>query len=55
MRSLSAKQRKLEARPAERLYQSVLRASRQPNLYTEFEVNDHLDSRFDMSASISAC
>ena len=48
MRSLGAKQRKLEARPAERLYQSVLQASRQPNLYTEFEVNDHLDSRFDM-------
>ena len=48
MRFLAAQQRKLEARPAERLYQSILEASRQPNLYTEFEVHDHLDSRFDM-------
>ena len=48
MRFLGAQQRKLEARPAERLYQSILQASRKPDLYTEFEVNDHLDSRFDM-------
>ena len=48
MRYLGAQQRKLEARPVERLYQSILQASRQPNLYTEFEVQDHLDSRFDM-------
>ena len=48
MRYLGRQQRKLEGRPAERLYQSILQASRQPNLYTEFEVNDHLDSRFDM-------
>ena len=48
MRFLGAQQRKLEARPAERLYQSILKASRQPNLYTEFAVRDHLDSRFDM-------
>ena len=48
MRYLGRRQRKLEGRPAERLYQSILQASRQPNLYTEFEVHDHLDSRFDM-------
>ena len=48
IRFLGAQQRKLEARPAERLYQSILKASRQPNLYTEFEVRDHLDGRFDM-------
>ena len=48
MRYLGRQQRKLEGRPAERLYQSILQASRQPNLYTEFEVHDHLDSRFDM-------
>ena len=48
MRYLGRQQRKLEERPAERLYQSILQASRQPNLYTEFEVHDHLDSRFDM-------
>ena len=48
MRYLGGQQRKLEGRPAERLYQSVLQASRQPNLYTEFEVHDNLDSRFDM-------
>ena len=48
MRFLGAQQRKLEARPAERLYQSILNASRQPDLYTEFEVRDHLDGRFDM-------
>ena len=48
MRYLGRQQRKLEQRPAERLYQSILQASRQPNLYTEFEVHDHLDSRFDM-------
>ncbi|GIR97352.1 MAG: ubiquinol-cytochrome c chaperone [Alphaproteobacteria bacterium] len=48
MRYLGTQQRKLEERPAERLYQSILKASRQPNLYTEFEVHDHLDSRFDM-------
>ena len=48
MRYLGTQQRKLEERPAERLYQSILQASRQPNLYTEFEVHDHLDSRFDM-------
>ena len=48
MRYLGAQQRKLEERPAERLYQSILQASRQPILYTEFEVHDHLDSRFDM-------
>ena len=45
---LGAQQRKQEARLAERLYQSVLRASRQPELYIEFQVQDHLDSRFDM-------
>ena len=48
MRYLGRQQRKLEERPAERLYQSILQVSRQPNLYTEFEVHDHLDSRFDM-------
>ena len=48
MRYLGRRQRKLEERPAERLYQSILQASRQPDLYTEFEVHDHLDSRFDM-------
>ena len=48
MHYLGRQQRKLEERPAERLYQSILQASRQPDLYTEFEVNDHLDSRFDM-------
>ena len=48
IRYLGTQQRKLEERPAERLYQSILQASRQPNLYTEFEVHDHLDSRFDM-------
>ena len=48
MRFLGAQQRKLEANPAERLYQSILQASRHPNLYTEFGVHDHLDSRFDM-------
>ena len=48
IRYLGRQQRKLEGRPAERLYQSILQASRQPNLYTEFEVHDHLDSRFDM-------
>ena len=48
MRYLGAQQRKQEARPAERLYRSILQASRQKNLYTEFEVKDHLDSRFDM-------
>ena len=48
MRYLGRQQRKLEERPAERLYQSILQASRQPNLYIEFEVHDHLDSRFDM-------
>ena len=48
MRHLGRQQRKLEGRPAERLYQSILQASRQPDLYTEFEVHDHLDSRFDM-------
>ena len=48
MRYLGRQQRKLEERPAERLYQSILQASRQPNLYTEFEIQDHLDSRFDM-------
>lgn len=48
MRYLGAQQRKQEARPAERLYQSILQASRQPSLYKEFEVQDHLDSRFDM-------
>ena len=48
IRYLSTQQRKLEERPAERLYQSILQASRQPNLYTEFEIHDHLDSRFDM-------
>ena len=48
MRYLGTQQRQLEERPAERLYQSILRASRQPKLYTEFEVYDHLDSRFDM-------
>ena len=48
MRYLGAQQRKQEARPAERLYQSVLQASRQPDLYEKFEVRDHLDSRFDM-------
>ena len=48
MRYLGRQQRKLEERPAERLYQSILQASRQPNLYSEFEVHDHLDSRFDM-------
>ena len=41
-------QRKQEDRPAERLYRSVLQASRQPDLYTEFDVQDHLDTRFDM-------
>ena len=48
MRYLGRQQRKLEERPAERLYQSILQASRQPKLYTEFEIRDHLDSRFDM-------
>ena len=48
MRYLGRQQRKLEERPAERLYQSILQASRQPHLYSEFEVHDHLDSRFDM-------
>ena len=48
MHYLGAQQRKQEGRPAERLYQCVLRASRQPDLYNEFEVIDHLDSRFDM-------
>ena len=48
MRYLGAQQRKQEDRPAERLYQSVMLASRQANLYTEFEIRDHLDSRFDM-------
>ena len=48
MRYLGAQQRKQEDRPAERLYQCVLRASRQPDLYNEFDVLDHLDSRFDM-------
>ena len=48
MRYLGTQQRKQEARPAERLYQSILQASRQPNLYTEFQVPDHLDNRFDM-------
>lgn len=48
IRYLGAQQRKQEDRPAERLYQCVLRASRQPDLYNEFEVMDHLDSRFDM-------
>ena len=48
MRYLGTQQRKLEEKPAERLYQSILQASRQPRLYTEFEVHDHLDSRFDM-------
>ena len=48
MRYLGRQQRKLEERPAERLYQSILQASRQPILYKEFEVHDHLDSRFDM-------
>ena len=48
MRYLGTQQRKLEERPAERLYQSILQASRQPQLYAEFEVRDHLDSRFDM-------
>ena len=48
MRYMSAQQRKQEDRPAERLYQSVLLASRQPDLYTEFDLQDHLDSRFDM-------
>ena len=45
---LAGQQRKQEDRPAERLYQSVLQASRQPDLYNEFDVRDHLDSRFDM-------
>lgn len=45
---LGTQQRKQEERPAERLYQSVLIASRQPELYVEFEVPDNLDSRFDM-------
>lgn len=48
MRFLGAQQRKQEERPAERLYQSILKASRQPDLYIEFGVRDHLDSRFDM-------
>ena len=48
LRYLGAQQRKQEARPAERLYQSILQVSRQRNLYTEFEVQDNLDSRFDM-------
>ena len=48
MRYLGLQQRKQEERPAERLYQSVLRASRQPDLYIEFDLRDHLDSRFDM-------
>ena len=48
MRYMGAQQRKQEDRPAERLYQSVLQASRQPDLYTEFDLQDHLDSRFDM-------
>ncbi|MBL81957.1 MAG: ubiquinol-cytochrome C chaperone [Rhodospirillaceae bacterium] len=48
MRYLGAQQRKQEARPAERLYQSILQASRQQHLYIEFDVKDHLDSRFDM-------
>ena len=48
MRYMGTQQRKLEERPAECLYQSILQASRQPNLYTEFEIQDHLDSRFDM-------
>ena len=48
MRYLGTQQRKLEEKPAERLYQSIMQASRQPGLYTEFEVHDHLDSRFDM-------
>lgn len=47
-RFMGAQQRKQEDRPAERLYQGVLRASRQPDLYNEFDVLDHLDSRFDM-------
>lgn len=45
---LGTQQRKQEERPAERLYQSVLAASRQPELYVEFEIADNLDSRFDM-------
>ena len=45
---LSTPQRKQEGQPAERIYQSVLAASRQPDLYIEFEIPDNLDSRFDM-------
>ena len=45
---LRAPQRKQEDQPAERIYQSVLAASRQPELYIEFDVPDNLDSRFDM-------
>ena len=45
---LRAPQRKQEGQPAERIYQSVLAASRQPELYVEFEIPDNLDSRFDM-------
>ena len=45
---LRAPQRKQEGQPAERIYQSVLAASRQPELYIEFDVPDNLDSRFDM-------
>ena len=45
---LSTPQRKQESLPAERIYQSVLAASRQPDLYIEFEIPDNLDSRFDM-------
>lgn len=45
---LGAQQRKQEDQPTERLYQSILTASRQPDLYLEFELPDSLDSRFDM-------
>ena len=50
---LRAPQRKQEGQPAERIYQSVLAASRQPELYIEFDVPDNLDSRFDMLCPVS--
>lgn len=46
--ALSTPQRKQEDRPAERLYQSILVASRQPEIYTDFELPDNLDTRFDV-------
>ena len=46
--ALGKSSKSLENQAEERLYRKVLEASRNPELYTRFEVADTLDGRFDM-------